>query len=57
MKGEVGNERTFTRAELAQVARNGWAVADVPDATRRAMIGQIDGLAEAPVLPPDDRRR
>jgi adenosine deaminase len=37
-------EAGFTRAELAQVARNGWAVASVPDATRQAMLVQIDRL-------------
>jgi adenosine deaminase len=35
-------ELGFTRAELAQVARNGWEVADLPAATRRAMISEID---------------
>jgi len=37
-------EAGFTRAELAQVARNGWAVADVPAAERRAWTAQIDGI-------------
>ncbi|MDF3058113.1 MAG: adenosine deaminase [Rariglobus sp.] len=35
----------FSRAELAQLARNGWAVADVPVATREAMLAEIDRLA------------
>ena len=34
----------FTRAELAQVARNGWAVASVSPATRTAMLAEIDRL-------------
>ncbi len=38
-------EGGFSRAELAQLARNGWAVADVPAATRAAMIAEIDRLA------------
>jgi adenosine deaminase len=37
-------ELNFTRAELAQVARNGWAVADVPAATRNAALAEIDRL-------------
>lgn len=40
-------ELNFTKAELAQVARNGWEVADVPAETRRAMIAEIDRLAVA----------
>lgn len=39
-------EAGFTRAELAQLARNGWEVASVPAATRVAMIAEIDRLAE-----------
>lgn len=34
----------FTRGELAQLARNGWEVADVPVATRDAMLAEIDRL-------------
>ena len=34
-------ELNFTRAELAQVARNGWEVAAVPDRTRQAMLAEI----------------
>jgi adenosine deaminase len=41
----LANELTFSRAELAQVARNGWEVADVPTATRKAMIGEIERIA------------
>jgi len=37
-------EAGFTRAELAQVARNGWAVADVGEAGRRARMAEIDAL-------------
>lgn len=35
----------FTRAELARVARNGWEIADVPDATRRQALAEIEALA------------
>lgn len=38
----LANELNFTRAELAQIARNGWAVADVPDSTRQSMLAEID---------------
>lgn len=34
----------FTRTELAQVARNGWAVALVDEAQRRAALAEIDQL-------------
>ena len=34
----------FTRVELAQVARNGWAVALVDEAQRRAALAEIDQL-------------
>lgn len=40
----LATEAGFTRAELAQVARNGWAVADVPDDVRRRMSAEIDRL-------------
>ena len=39
-------ELNFTRAELAQVARNGWEVADVSPAVRDAAIGEITRLAK-----------
>lgn len=39
-------ELNFTRAELAQVARNGWEVADVSPAVRAAAIAEIDRLAK-----------
>ena len=40
-------EGNFTRAELAQLARNGWEVADVSAETRRAMVAEIDRLANS----------
>jgi adenosine deaminase len=42
-------ELTFTRAELAQVARNGWEIADVPVKAREAMLEEIDKLAATTV--------
>jgi adenosine deaminase len=41
LAGEAG----FTRAELAQVARNGWKVADIGEAYRRTRLAEIDALA------------
>lgn len=38
-------ELGFTKAELAQVARNGWAVADVTPAARAAALAEIAQLA------------
>jgi adenosine deaminase len=38
-------EAGFTRSELAQVARNGWRVADVADSERRLRLAEIDRLA------------
>lgn len=43
----LARELTFTPAELAQVARNGWEVADVAPATRQAAIATIDRIAAA----------
>lgn len=40
----LANELTFTAAELAQVAGNGWEVADVPEATRKATLAEIEKL-------------
>jgi adenosine deaminase len=40
----LAKDLEFSVAELAQVARNGWAVADVPVATRETMIGEINRL-------------
>ena len=39
-------ELSFTRAELAQVARNGWEVADVPAPMRDAAVAEITRLAK-----------
>lgn len=43
----LARELAFTRAELAQVARQGWEVASVPPDTRRAMLAEIDRLVAA----------
>ncbi len=43
----LAGELTFTRAELAQVARNGWEVADVPAELRRRMVDTIDRVLAA----------
>ncbi len=40
----LAHEAGFSRAELAQVARNGWAVASVPEAERRLRLSEIDRL-------------
>ena len=40
----LAKELTFTRAELAQVARNGWEIADIPPATRKKMLADIDRI-------------
>jgi adenosine deaminase len=40
-------EADFTRAELAQIAANGWAVADVSAETRRTALAEIARLAAA----------
>jgi adenosine deaminase len=40
----LATELTFTRAELAQVAKNGWEVADVSAAVRKEMLAEIDRL-------------
>jgi adenosine deaminase len=37
----------FTKAELAQAARNGWEIADVSPTTRRAALEEIQRLASA----------
>lgn len=44
----LANELTFTRAELAQVAQNGWDVADVPAQLRQQMQAEIQALAAQP---------
>jgi adenosine deaminase len=43
----LADEASFTRAELAQVARNGWRVASVPEADRRKWLAEIDRLVAA----------
>jgi adenosine deaminase len=39
-------ELRFSRAELAQIARNGWQVADVSVAARKAALDEIDRLVK-----------
>jgi len=41
----LAGELNFTRAELAQVARNGWKVADVSAGARKTALAEIDRLA------------
>lgn len=41
----LAERRGFTRAELAQLARNGWQVADVPAARRAEMLAEIDRVS------------
>ena len=43
----LADELSFTRAELATVARNGWEVADVTPETRRGMLATIDRITAA----------
>ncbi len=40
----LATEAGFTHAEIAQLVRNGWEVADVPAATRARMLAEIDRL-------------
>jgi adenosine deaminase len=40
----LAEQRGFTRAELAQIARNGWRVADIPAAAKQKWLAEIDGL-------------
>lgn len=40
----LADEAGFTRGELARLAKNGWEVADVPVATRQAMLAEIDRM-------------
>jgi adenosine deaminase len=40
----LAQELTFTRTELADLARNGWEVADVSGTTRDSMISEIEKL-------------
>jgi adenosine deaminase len=41
----LAEEASFTKRELAQVARNGWEVADVSAVTRQSVIAEIERLA------------
>lgn len=41
----LAKELDFTKAELAKIAKNGWAVADVPPEVRSKKITEIDRLA------------
>ena len=41
----LAKEGGFSRAELAQVARNGWKVASIPEADRRRHLAEIDRVA------------
>jgi adenosine deaminase len=43
----LAEQRGFKRSELAQLARNGWLVADVPARHREQMLAEIDRLEEA----------
>jgi adenosine deaminase len=43
----LAREGGFSRAELAQVARNGWSVADVGESERRRWLAEIDRLVAA----------
>jgi adenosine deaminase len=45
-------EAGFTTAELAQLARNGWEVAEVPAEVRRNRIAEIDRLLRSRENPP-----
>lgn len=45
----LAREMTFTHAELGQVARNGWEVADVSTDTRKAMLTTIEKIVAAAV--------
>ena len=40
-------ELKFTRAELAAIAKNGWAVASMPAAAKRAYLAEIDRLSSS----------
>ena len=43
----LANGLGFSRAELAQIARNGWEVADIPATERQARLAEIDRIAAA----------
>lgn len=40
----LARELAFTKTELAQIAKNGWAVADVSQVVRKKALAEIDGL-------------
>jgi adenosine deaminase len=42
----LATELKFNREELAQVARNGWEVASIPESRRREALAEIDRLAQ-----------
>ena len=42
----LATELKFSRAELAQVARHGWQVADVPAAARQVALDEIDRVVK-----------
>ncbi len=44
-------EMNFTRSELGEVARNGWAVADVPEEARSAALAEINRLCHSAPRP------
>jgi adenosine deaminase len=41
----------FSRAELLQVVRNGWRVAEIPESERSLRLGQLGRIAQAHGLP------
>lgn len=45
----LARELTFTREEIAKCVRNGWEVASVPAATRKAMIAEVDKILASAV--------
>ncbi len=42
----LASELDFTRAELAQVARNGWEIAEVSEGMRAEMLTRIRALED-----------
>ena len=43
----LAEQRGFTRAELAQLARHGWQVADVPAAVKQKWLAEIDRVSSS----------
>jgi adenosine deaminase len=43
----LADQAGFTRGELAQVARNGWAIADIGDSERRGWLAEVDRVASS----------